>query len=304
MLVSILTTLALGKPYIWHDALDVHWPTGLGSTFVLVMLSGVVCTFGGLRFAVVARTLSRMKAPEHRTYGAKFHLVEEGRLHEGAGKGDSSGVVRVHAYEMSDTNTPKDNGHGVRAPTTTTIATTPPDTSDHRTLEYRVMLRPLDPSPPVTPVEFESMWSSRWGSSTTVVYQTTLKPNAPSICESLEERNIHIIAKGPSTVFFCAQEIVFTLETQRPGMGYNTARRGSVGENGGGGQWSVSPGYETTEFILCEMKLMQAGAGCENEIWIEIRSCDVGTSNLIALYVQLFHSILRKEHGVYKTEYS
>ena len=154
--------------------------------------------------------------------------------------------------------------------------------------EYRVMLRPLCVSRPVMPDVFESMWAASWGASTTVIFKTHLKPHAPSICESMDERCLHVVAKGHDKVYFCAQEVAYNLGTQRPGTGYSTARRGNNAAS-----WSVSPGNEHSPLVLCELKILS-----KEEIWIELRT-DEPSGGVIKLYVDLFESMLRSEHGVY-----
>ena len=296
---SAAMTVSLGKPFFFHNPDDTHWPHGLNSTFLLAMLSGVLCFFGSLKFTMVSHRLSTMKLPKHRTYGAKFSLIEEGWGGEmtgggkaGSGTGTDSGSGGEYEYEMT---APKDSN--ARPPTTATATHDQRIQNLHLQLQqtnqkYRVSLRPLDPMPPVTPSEFEQMWSTRWGASTTVVYTTGIKPNAFEICESLEEHNLHVLAKSTSKLYFVGQEILYNLETQRPGAGYNTARR----TQSSGGAWSLSSG-ETSPLVICEMRFMS-----KEKICVELRCDDHSVSNLISLYIELYETILRREHGVYKKQ--
>jgi hypothetical protein len=294
--VSVMTTISLGKPYFFHHDKDVHWPNGLGSTFLLSMMSGFLCFFGSIRFARVTLKISKMKSPKHRTYGAKFHLVEDGGRHVEHLENVEEGGPRMFAgtYEMSQVHHDTPKSYESRKPSNVNKLIIPEDNERiQRNLKYRVLLRPMDPSPPITPQEFESMWSSRWGAPTTVHYHTSLKPNCIEISETFEENNIHIIAKGQDKLYFCAREVTYNLETQRPGTGYNTARRCTNND-----AWSLSPGYETSPLVLCEMRLLS------NElIEIELRCDDQSISNIVSLYVELYYGILRLQHGVYKQEY-
>jgi hypothetical protein len=140
------------------------------------------------------------------------------------------------------------------------------------------------------------MWSVAWGASTTVVYKTHFRPHSLSICESLEEQNFHVVAKGLDKVYFCGKEVAYDLSNQRPGKGYSTARRTDGGGSGGGVGWSVSPGFEVSPLVLCEMRVLS-----KEEIWMDIRTDD-GSSNVSELFVALIEKILRKEHGVYTLE--
>lgn len=314
LLVSILTMMTLGYPYFFHDSRDSHWPTGLGSTFLLCMLcSGLTC-MGSFKFIYIGRKLSTMKSPTHRIYGAKFNLLEEGNGgHEEIIVGETKKERKKRLKRQKKRSKwEKRNGGGDTTEYTGNEDThiemikeenirTPSATfglnQKQETQEYRVVLRPLSPIAPITPSMFENMWSTRWGSSTTVLYKTTLRPNTPSICESMEERNMHVVAKGSDQIYFCVQEVAYNLKTQTPGTGYSTARRSVDSSSVAASAWSVSPGHETSPLIICELKILS-----KEEIWIELRTDDDSTLNIVQLYIQLFETMLRKEHGVYVRE--